>query len=365
MRGRCMAAGRNSGRTSAAVVATIASLVASSGLLAQGRVDVEIAVSPRMSITTMQDLAQDFAEAGMRGVRFRAATQSEEPALEESGEGASRRYRATVIYDTKGFLAPNERFPLRSAAAVKSWASQLSVQGAQEMAAPKLAFGLSAEGLVALHGKLKVLAPDSTAGQRPGDVARKLTSVIGLPFEVTTKAQEVFRSSSEKVQDELQGMACGAALAAALRPAGLVFYPVSIGGNQAKLVIADASEAQEIWPIGWPLAGSVLAAAPNLTKHVSEVEIDDVALSDASDAIRSRVQIPFLWDYNGMARNGVDPTTTKVTLPARKTLTYLRIMENLLYQAKLKCEVRMDEAEQAFLWIEPFNAKGPAAPKIE
>ncbi|HEV7279051.1 MAG TPA: hypothetical protein VGN57_02460 [Pirellulaceae bacterium] len=350
--------------TSAGILAALASLVASSGLLAQGRVDVEIAVSPRMPITTMQDLAQDFAEAGMQGVRFRAATESERPSLEESGEGASRRYRATVVYNTQGFAAPNERFPLRSAAAVKAWASQLSMQGAQELAAPKLAFGLSAEGLVALHAKLKALAPDSTAGKRPGDVARKLTSVIGVPFEVTTKAQEVFRTSTETVQDELQGMASGTALAAALRPAGLVFYPVSIGGNQAKLVIADASEAQEIWPVGWPLAGSVLSATPNLTKHVSEVEIQDVALSDASAAIRSRVQIPFLWDYNGMARNGIDPATAKVTLPARKTLTYLRIMENLLYQAKLKCEVRMDEAEQAFLWIEPFSAKGPAAPKI-
>lgn len=346
------------------VIATIAGLACSTSLLAQGRVSVEIAVSPRMPITTMQDLAKDFAEVAMQGVRFRAAKDSEQPALEESGEGANRRYHAVVVYSSEGFLAPNERFPLRSAAAVKSWASQLSMQGAQELAAPKLAFGLSAEGLVALHGKLKVLAPESTAGKRPGDVARKLTAVVGLPFEVTTKAQEVFRTSTETVEDELQGMAAGTALSASLRPAGLVFYPVSVGGNQAKLVIADASEAQEVWPVGWPLAGSVLAAAPNLTKHVSEVEITDVALSDAASAIRSRVQIPFLWDYNGMARNGVDPTVAKVTLPAKKTLTYLRIMENLLYQAKLKCEVRMDEAEQAFLWIEPFSAKGSAPPAI-
>lgn len=346
-----------------AVVATIVGLTFSTNLFAQGRVSVEIAVSPRMPITTMQDLSADFAEAGMQGVRLRAAKESEEPALEESGEGATRRYHAIVVYDSEGFAAPNERFPLRSAAAVKAWASQLSMKGAQELAAPKLAFGLSAEGLVALHGKLKALAPDSTAGKRPGDVARTLTATVGLPFEVTAKAQGVFRTSTETVQDELQGMACGTALTAALRPAGLVFYPVSVGGNQAKLVIADASEAQEVWPVGWPLAGSVLAAAPNMTKHVSEVEIADVALSDAASAIRSRVQIPFLWDYNGMARNGVDPTAVKVSLPAKKTLTYLRIMENLLYQAKLKCEVRMDEAEQAFLWIEPFGAKA-SAPSI-
>lgn len=346
------------------LVAAIVGFAAASTALAQGRVSVEIAVSPRMPITTMQDLAADFAEAGMQGVRFRAAKESERPALEESGEGAARRYHAIVVYSSEGFVAPNERFPLRSAAAVKSWASQLSLQGAQELAAPKLAFGLSAEGLVAVHGKLKVLAPESTAGKRPGDVARRLTGVVGLPFEVTAKAQEVFRTSTDTIPDELQGMACGTALAAALRPAGLAFYPVSIGGNQAKLVIAEASEAQEVWPIGWPLAGSVQAAAPNLTKHVSEVEIADVALSDAAAAIRSRVQIPFLWDYNGMAGTGVDPTALKVTLPARKTLTYLRIMENLLYQAKLKCEVRMDEAEQAFLWIEPFSAKGPAPPVI-
>jgi len=57
-----------------------------------------------------------------------------------------------------------------------------------------------------------------------------------------------------------------------------------------------------------------------------------------------------LIDHNALARQGIDPAKAAVTLPRSKT-TYSLALRKLLFQAKLKYEVRCDEADKPFLWI--------------
>ena len=75
------------------------------------------------------------------------------------------------------------------------------------------------------------------------------------------------------------------------------------------------------------------------------VEIEDTPLNEACDAIRDRVKVPILFDYNALARREID-ITTKVSLKPTKTF-YRKIIDRLLYQLKLKCDLLVDEAELA------------------
>ena len=70
------------------------------------------------------------------------------------------------------------------------------------------------------------------------------------------------------------------------------------------------------------------------------------------DALQPLIGLPLLWDHNGMARQSIDPDEVRVSFPSATT-TFKRVLARVLSQAKLKSEVRVDEAGQPFLWIAP------------
>ena len=56
-----------------------------------------------------------------------------------------------------------------------------------------------------------------------------------------------------------------------------------------------------------------------------------------------------LWDHNALAKHAVD-VQTKVSFAPKKTF-YKKIIDDLLYQAMLRSELRVDDADKPFLWI--------------
>ena len=53
-----------------------------------------------------------------------------------------------------------------------------------------------------------------------------------------------------------------------------------------------------------------------------------------------------------LAREQIDVTAVNVSFP-KKRVQYLRVLDQVLFQAKLKSEARLDEAGKPFLWISP------------
>ncbi len=151
--------------------------------------------------------------------------------------------------------------------------------------------------------------------------------------------------------DELNGMSAGTSLAAALRPIGLVLAPEKPRGGKVRLAISDVREVEESWPVGWPPQETPKQIAPKLYEYLT-IEIQETALSEAINAIQGRVDTRFLYDHNGIAREKIDVTSVNVSYP-KKRVQYLRVLEQVLFQAGLKSEVRLDEAGKAFLWISP------------
>jgi len=161
-----------------------------------------------------------------------------------------------------------------------------------------------------------------------------------------TAAQQAL-ARGEPVADELEGISSGTALAAVLRPLGLVMVPER-KGTEIQLRIAALAEAKEHWPVGWPPKGNPSETLPDLFKFLT-VEIAQTPLTEALVAISGRVKVPLLVDHNALARERVD-LAMKISFPKANTY-YGRALDRLLAQAKLKCELRVDEANKPLLWI--------------
>ena len=154
--------------------------------------------------------------------------------------------------------------------------------------------------------------------------------------------------------DELQGLSAGTALAAVLRPLGLVLVPQKQPDGQVKLWITDVRRVAVSWPVGWPSQKPPRETLPDLFTFLN-VEIQDTPLAEWLEQISGRLKAPLLFDHNGMARQKIDVSRVNVSLPPGRTY-YQKILDRLLYQAKLKCELRVDEAKKPFLWISPMKS---------
>jgi len=158
------------------------------------------------------------------------------------------------------------------------------------------------------------------------------------------------------LQDELQGVSAGTALAVMLRPAGLVMTPERPPGGQLRYRITKPVEGRESWPIGWPLEKKPVEVLPDLYEFIN-VEISDTPAQEAVDAIAERLKIPFLYDRNAMAWHEVDLAKVTATVPSKRS-TYSLILQKVLGQAKLKPELKLDEAGKPFYWITMIRPLG-------
>ncbi|HQY98323.1 MAG TPA: hypothetical protein PLU83_15125, partial [Phycicoccus sp.] len=80
------------------------------------------------------------------------------------------------------------------------------------------------------------------------------------------------------------------------------------------------------------------------------VEIDDVTLAEVSDAIGTRLKLPILFDHNAMARQGIEPAKFNVKMPPAQMM-YSSTLRRALSQARLRYQMRVDEAGKPLLWV--------------
>ena len=208
------------------------------------------------------------------------------------------------------------------------------------------AFGLTVKQLLKANELLARKVTFKTKGMRCGTCAKQIMQGLGgrVAYGVGSRAAMV---SAEKMTDELQGLSSGTALAAALRPIGLALVPETKLG-QVQFRIVSNAKAKQSWPIGWPAKKAPNRTMPVLFKFLN-VKIDKIPLKNALDAIQERLKEPILYDHNRITLRRVD-LDKPVSFPMKRTF-YKRIIDRLLFQAKLKVEIRIDEANKAFLWV--------------
>lgn len=320
-------------------------LGAASGRAAEVRVELEVVSEAPLVATEAAAWSALLTQVGFSSVRVRVGQDA--PALVRAGTATLPVYRVVGVITPQGQLVlPHGRFRRDDAAAIARWLKTLREDGEEGLSVKPVAFGLLPQQLVAVQEALAVPVRQSTKGKPPRDVARQIAADVPLPF-VSDPTVPPILAAGEAVQDELMGLAAGTALAALLRPLGLVLVPEKQAG-QVRLRIATARQAKEFWPVGWPPKESPGQTLPELFKFLN-VEIERAPLSEVVEAIRQRVQVPVLFDHVALARQKAD-MSTPVTLPKSHTF-YARALDRALATVQLKSELRVDEAGQPFLWI--------------
>ncbi|MBI2478735.1 MAG: hypothetical protein HYV60_08915 [Planctomycetia bacterium] len=326
-------------------------LVGATSTIAAPPVSFELVTDSGFAMTGAQRWIDAMKDLDQSGLRIRSGNPGDKTEVINRGTEASPSYHVVGILTANNQLAlPYGKFSLSDRAGIAKWIEKLQEGGIDGLTTTKAAFGLTADELVEFDKQLATPINFNTKGVRAGDVARKIVQSLVMESSVTADARRSF-ARDEVVLDELNGLSAGTSLAAALRPLGLVLSPEKPRGGKVRMAISDVREVEESWPIGWPPQATPKQAAPKLYEYLT-VEIKETALSEAINAIQSRVETPFLFDHNGMAREQIDMTSAKVSFP-KKRVQYLRVLDQVLYQGHLKSEIRLDEAGKPFLWISP------------
>ena len=108
-------------------------------------------------------------------------------------------------------------------------------------------------------------------------------------------------------------------------------------------------QAAEFWPVGWPAEEKDVDLLPKLFDYL-EAEITDTPLSEVLEAVQARLGVPLLLDRPALARRNIRLDQVRVSLAARRTY-YKRVLDQSLSKARLKAQLRVDEAGQPLLWV--------------
>lgn len=313
---------------------------------ANPRVDLEIAAEPAFAMTQAAAWSEMLSRAGFSSVRIRGAT-GEQPSIATRGSVAAPAYHVVgLLNGSNQLVLPAGRFGLMDRVQIEAWLEKLRAGGEEEITIKPVAFGLLPKQLLAVHEALATGVSISTKGKHPHTVAKSIAAGLTLKF-VTDGAGQQALAATEPVADELQGLSSGTSLAALLRPAGLVLVPERSSGT-VQLRIASSRSVKEFWPIGWPPKGNPRETLPGLFEFLN-VEITQVPVSEALTAIGGRLKAPLLLDHNSILLHKAN-LQIPVDLPKANTF-YGAALDRLLAQARLKYDLRLDEANKPFLWI--------------
>jgi hypothetical protein len=312
----------------------------------QPRVEIEVVTDETLTVDA-RAWTETLSQAGFSNVRIRGGRGGADEAPAIQGGATAGSYRVTGLLTSGNQLVlPKGRFRLSERAALAEWLRKLREGGPDAVLIKPAAFGLLPNDLVRVHQALAVPVSESTLGKPSREAAKKIADRLALKFIADSAAQRAL-AVNEPVSDELEGLSSGTALASILRPLGLALAPEK-QGMEIRLRIADASRVKEHWPVGWPPKGNPSETIPELFKFLT-VEIERTPLNEAMAAIGQRVKTPLLVDHNALARENVD-LAKQASFPRASTF-YGRALDRLLFQAKLKFEIRIDEADKPFLWI--------------
>jgi hypothetical protein len=323
------------------LVAPLSSAAAAAS--AAPRVSMEIAAETGLPIDAAQRWSQALASLGIDGVRIRAASPRDTPAV--SKQGAGFQVVGVLASDNVLYL-PGGKFKMNDSGAMKQWLAKLRDGGAVGVTQSRSAFGLLPSQLEQVTNDLKRPVTTVSTGSATSDAVRQIAGTLGSPLVIDARTSAALESSI--VADDVNGLSAGTALAILLRPAGLALVPERVEG-ELRYHVHRAARGQQSWPIGWKPEKRISEVLPRLFEFLN-VEITAIPVSQAVEAIQVRLEVPVFYDRNAMALFGIDPAQTPAELPSKR-ISYSQTLNRLLSQAKLKYELRVDEAEKPFLWI--------------
>ena len=331
----------------AAVVTMFTIFAGAPAVVAQPRVEITAVIQGEIAPSAPQQWNQLLAKAGCDRATIRSMRVSDELGIANAGGERNPVYRVTAILSGDTLvLPPRSRFSRRDVGGITKWIRDLKENGPEVVTSAKTAFGLTPKQLEAVNDDLKMPVSVSTKGAASADVVKQLARGLRHAVTIDAGAQRAL-ASDDAIRDELRGLSTGTALAAILRPAGLVLHPRTKAGR-VELAVVDSRQRLANWPIGWDSKQSPGKAIPSLFDSEETQEVE-VPLNVALDELSKRIRTPVLMDHNGMAVRRI-AAEAPVTMRAGRS-HFGSIFSHLLRQVGMQYEVRVDENNKPFLWL--------------
>lgn len=309
---------------------------------------LEISPDPQGQIGSQQRWMKMLHEVGAD--RVRTVGGRGEASIEEQEIGSGITIRVRGFLSKNKLELPGGKFSISDKAGIRRLLDSFRKDGAEVTLSEKKAFGLTAKQLVWVHGKLSAVVEAETKGQSTGRVVDRLGAATGMTIVKDQTAASAL-AGNDVVAEEYKGLSAGTALAATLRPLGLVLEPVRKQANDIELHIKGVQSSQEHWPVGWPSKQVPVKTEPRMFERMP-IQIKNFALDKVLVAVQKKAQVPFLIDRNTLAGKGIELSEVKVTV-VDDNITIARLLSELLRQSRPKMghELRIDERGTAFVWI--------------
>ena len=328
---------------------------------ARAALTLEIVTEPSVQATAHRQWLQLLTALGYQDIRIRSSRSGDRPQLQSTGTKDRPRYRVTGLLDGRDQLhLPGGRYTLQQRAKLGDYLDRLAADGPEGVTAKTGKFGLTekqfnlafaelTKPLIASLRQPGAQVVTTTEGLSLVDLLKQVQQTSKLKIQVDNRTWEVIQQAGP-MADNVQPLTLGAGLALLLRSHDLVLVPEKKRGEPLSLRIARKADiAGEVWPVGWPAKGGASKYAPKLMEQLN-AEVDGFTLTEAIDAIAPRAGIPFYWDHAMLRDRKIDPTTLQVTFARRKT-HLKRVVDRLLFQARLRGEIKVDESGTVFYWI--------------
>ena len=271
--------------------------------------------------------------------------------VEESELRGTRLIKIRGFIENSKLVLPSGSYRLSDSAKIRDLLQKFRDDGTDTTLAEKHDFGLTRDQLIDLATKFANPVAEPTKGKPLLATVDAIALKTGLTFVRDPSARSAL-SGEEKVTQEFKGMASGTALAALVKPLGLVVEPSREQGQQVKVHIKRAQDSKQSWPIGREPESSPSVAEPKLFAKMP-IGIKNFPLDKVMEAVQKKAGLPFIYDEQAITAEGVDVAKTKVSI-TNKNGVLMVMIGRLLRQTTPKSltkELRVDDAGQTFLWI--------------
>jgi len=319
-----------------------------SAAFAAGTVQLELVGESRGGMALVfQEWSRALGEAGITGVRIRAAEGLLKPSLEVQGTADRPQYVVIgVIRSREELELPGKRFRRHELAQLAAWLKDLAEHGPAERREKIGPFGLSHTQFVRLQKELASSVGFKTQNLSRREVVARLAGQLTPPLKLDPALLTVL--GEEKLEEDLSDLSLGTALAYVLRQVEYGLVPQA-NEPSPRVAILPIRPGEETWPVGREADDSARELLPGLFEF-HNVNVQNVPIAEVLKAIGRELAAPILFDHRAIKRQRIDLNTTKVSHPRSRT-TYSLALRKMLFQARLKFEVRCDEAGKPFLWV--------------
>ena len=320
---------------------------------AAGTVELELVGDTHGTAMTFQGWARALEAAGIRDVRMRTAEELGPPSIEVHGNTDRPIYVVTGIVRSASELdLPGRRFRRSELSQLAQWLKDIAANGPPEQREARSAFGLTASQFARVRKDLATPVGFSTKGMRRTEVFEKIAGQLKFPAQTRRRrAAGVRRRQGRRRVGRLER---GTALACTLRAAGYLSGAAPGRGRNGLCGRRGPEGTRSVADrLGTREAGRYRCAC---IVRMHDINMQNVPVTKAIEAIGKRVKMPILLDHNAMERQGIEPDKTNVAMPRTRT-SYSVALRHLLFQRRdkhdpsLKHEIRCDEAGTPLIWI--------------